>query len=124
MATLPILKLVSHSKQSVSLECAVPKIAPVTLLESALTEVLILKNLKLFGMKTYKKYRGEGVLWLTRHPMKDVCPACPDPVGERRTRAEGSLPVAQPFLAVLLHGSPVMGYTPTLIHTPAWPCYP
>src|SRR5258708_16385778 len=28
-------------------------------------------------MNTYKKHRGEGVLLLTRHPMKDVCPERP-----------------------------------------------
>jgi hypothetical protein len=38
-----------------------------TPLESALIEVLILKNLKLFRMNTYEKYRGEGVLLLTRN---------------------------------------------------------
>ena len=31
-----------------------------TPLESALIEVVILKNLKLFRMNTYKKHRGEG----------------------------------------------------------------
>jgi hypothetical protein len=25
---------------------------------------------------------GGGLLWLTRHPEKDVCPACPDLIGE------------------------------------------
>jgi len=105
MATLPILKLVSRSKQSASLERAVPKIAPVTPLKSALIEVLIPENLKLFGMNTYKKYREEGVLLLTRHPMKDVCP-------ERPTGAEGSLRGAQPVPAVLLHRSPNAGHAP------------
>jgi hypothetical protein len=99
MATLPILELVSHSKQSASLERAVPKIAPVTPLEYALIEVLIPGNLKLFRMNTYGKHRGEGVLLLNRHPMKDVCP-------ERPMGVEGSLLVAQPLLAVLFHRSP------------------
>ena len=56
--------------RSAALERAVPKIAPVSLLESALIEVLIPKNLKLFRMNTYKKYRGVGVLLLTTHPMR------------------------------------------------------
>jgi len=51
--------------------------APVTPLESALIEVLILKSFKFFRMNTYEKHRGEGVLLLTRHPMKDVCPERP-----------------------------------------------
>src|SRR5258708_3990768 len=46
-------------------------------LESTLTEVLILKGFKFFRMNTYEKHRGEGVLLLTRHPMKDVCPERP-----------------------------------------------
>src|SRR6266481_930093 len=46
-------------------------------LESTLTEVLILKSFKFFRMNTYEKHRGEGVLLLTRHPMKDVCPERP-----------------------------------------------
>jgi len=40
---------------------------PATSLESALIEVLILNSLKLFRMNTYEKYRGEGVLLLTRN---------------------------------------------------------
>jgi hypothetical protein len=75
-----------------------------TPLESALIQVLILNSLKLFRMNTYEKHRGEGVLLLTRHPTKDVCP-------ERPTGAEGSLRVAQQFLAVLLHQSPPTGRT-------------
>ena len=39
------------------LESAVPKNAPVTLLESALTKSLALKP---FRIRTYKKRRGEG----------------------------------------------------------------
>ncbi len=46
-------------------------------LESTLIEVLILKSFKFFRMNTYEKHRGEGVLLLTRHPMKDVCPERP-----------------------------------------------
>ncbi len=46
-------------------------IALVTPLESALMEVLISKNFKSFRINTYKKHRGEGVLWLTRHPTID-----------------------------------------------------
>jgi hypothetical protein len=41
------------------------------------------RTLTAFRMNTYEKHRGEGVLWLTRHPTKDVCP-------ERPSGAEGS----------------------------------
>src|SRR5258708_30409117 len=40
-------------------------------LESTLTEVLILKSFKFFRMNTYEKHRGEGVLLLTRFPMRE-----------------------------------------------------
>ena len=39
------------------------------------------RTLTAFRMNTYEKHRG-GLLWLTRHPEKDVCPACPDLIGE------------------------------------------
>jgi hypothetical protein len=94
------------------------------------------RTLTPFRMNTYEKYRGEGgaaslarsalrgVLLLTTHPMRmrilserseskdlssdpieDVCP-------ERPTGAEGSLRVAQPFLAVLFHQSPLTDHRP------------
>src|SRR5260370_23730539 len=40
-------------------------------LESTLIEVLILKSFKFFRMNTYEKYRGEGVLLLTRFRMRE-----------------------------------------------------
>jgi hypothetical protein len=43
-------------------------------------EVLIPENLKPFGINTYKKYGGEGILLLTRHPRKGVCPERPSGV--------------------------------------------
>ncbi len=42
---------------------------------------------KSFICNTYKKHGGWGVLWLTRNPMKDVCPVYPEP---RRERAFGA----------------------------------
>jgi hypothetical protein len=58
-------------------------------------------TLTTFRMNTYEKHRGEGVLLLTRHPMKDVCPACPDPVGERPSEARGLCrnPAGDPYQA-------------------------
>src|SRR6266850_45620 len=32
---------------------------------------------KSFRCNTYKKHRGRGVLWLTRHPVRGVCPERP-----------------------------------------------
>src|SRR5712664_4085090 len=32
---------------------------------------------KSFRCNTYKKHRGEGVLWLPRHPLRGVCPEPP-----------------------------------------------
>ncbi len=59
-------------------------------------------TLTFFRMNTYEKHRGVGVLLLTRHPAKDVCPAFPEPACARRRsrgervsrggRVEGSLP--------------------------------
>src|SRR5258706_951022 len=42
---------------------------------------------KSFRFHTYKKHGGRGVLWLTRNPMKDVCPVYHEP---RRERAFGA----------------------------------
>ncbi len=42
---------------------------------------------KSFECNTYKKHEGWGVLWLTRHAIKDVCPVYPEP---RRERAFGA----------------------------------
>src|SRR3989442_13773742 len=39
---------------------------------------------KSFRCNTYKKHRGEGLLWLTRHPVRGVCP-------ERRSEGRISL---------------------------------
>src|SRR6266481_9954545 len=91
-----------HGHLSFELTCPPspkPSFAPsllLTPLESALIQVFILGNLKLFRMNTYKKTRGVGVLLLTTHPMrmrilserseskdlsshptKDVCPERP-----------------------------------------------
>src|SRR5882724_2808823 len=48
---------------------------------------------KSFRCNTYKKHRGEGLLWLTRHPARGVCPvypACPELRREpRRERPSG-----------------------------------
>jgi hypothetical protein len=86
---------------------ALGKRLAVTYLESTLVEVLILNNFKPSRMNTYEKYRGEGVLLLTRHPMKDVCPACPDPVGERPSEARdlSRNPAGDPYQACLLRTS-------------------
>src|SRR6266481_7027105 len=65
-----------HGHLSFELTCPPspkPSFAPsllLTPLESALIQVFILGNLKLFRMNTYKKHRGEGVLLLTTHPMR------------------------------------------------------
>jgi hypothetical protein len=56
---------------------------PTTPLESALIEVLIPENLKLFGMNTYKKYRGGGGLIVNQIPDEGICP--------EEHRDEGSL---------------------------------
>src|ERR1700682_2916503 len=45
------------------------------------------RTLTTFRMNTYEKHRGVGLLWLTRHPVKDVCPVCPELLGERRSGA-------------------------------------
>ncbi len=34
-------------------------------------------TLTAFRINTYEKHRGRGVLWLTRHPTKVVCPRLP-----------------------------------------------
>jgi hypothetical protein len=65
LRTLP-----SPAKPVSSSQPTKPLNAPITPLESALTEVLIPGNLKLFGMNTYKKTRGEGILLLTTYPMR------------------------------------------------------
>src|SRR6266849_7078295 len=38
---------------------------------------------KSFRCNTYKKHRGWGVLWLTRHSVRGVCPVYPEPRRER-----------------------------------------
>jgi hypothetical protein len=48
------------------LECTLLRFSLVSPLESALIQVFILKNLKLFRMNTQEKHRGRGG-WLTRH---------------------------------------------------------
>src|SRR6202165_2528128 len=48
------------------------------------------RTLTAFRMNTYEKHRGVGRLWLTRHPVKHVCPACPQLLGERPSGGEGS----------------------------------
>ena len=52
--------------------------APITPLESALMQVLILNNLKLFRINTYEKHRGEGasfpILELSPSPLTTMLP--------------------------------------------------
>jgi hypothetical protein len=62
-------------------------IAPVTPLECALMEVFILKSLKFFRINTYEKHRGWGLLLLTRHPLKGVCPERPSGVKDLSSSA-------------------------------------
>jgi hypothetical protein len=64
--------------------------APITPLESALTEVLIPGNLKLFGMNTYKKTWGRGVLLLTTHPTRMLILPAPSLSGSERSESPAS----------------------------------
>jgi hypothetical protein len=55
------------------------------------------QDLKPFRMCIYEKTRGEGVLLLTRHPMKGVCPERPSGAKDLATNptTEGSGPVGK-----------------------------
>ena len=51
------------------------------------------RTLTPFRMNTYEKHRGGvGLLWSTRHPMKDVSPACPELLGEPHRAAIDPVP--------------------------------
>src|SRR6266403_2367383 len=52
----------SFARTPAPIQSAVPQNGSITPLESALIEVLILGNLKLFRMNTYAKHGGEGHL--------------------------------------------------------------
>src|SRR5882672_5159453 len=49
---------------------------------------------KSFRFRTYKKQGGWGVLWLTRHATKHVCPVYPEP---RRERSLGARDLSSAF---------------------------
>jgi hypothetical protein len=78
------------------LESALPQNVPVTLLESALTN---LKDLKPFRIRTYKK-RGEGGKLLTRNPKKDFYPD-----GASRPRDLSYYPMVEGCLSRATNGS-------------------
>jgi hypothetical protein len=84
---------------------------PLSLLVATLMGPLVsVANKRLIEMlnplnATLTKNRGVGVLLLTRNPKKDLYP-------ERHSGAEGSLLVAQPFLAVRFHLSPLTKRSP------------
>src|SRR6267142_203139 len=46
---------------------------------------------KSFRCNTYKKHRGEGLLWLTRHPVRGVCPVYLEPRRELGIKVRGFL---------------------------------
>src|SRR6266849_9255641 len=75
-----------------------------TPLESALIQVFILRNLKLFRMNTYKKHRGEGVLLLTRLPNSVDQPSYPPRTPKSLAR-------------IINHRSPVPSPSPCLTHS-------
>jgi len=78
------------------LQSADPRNLSVTLAESALPNLLDLKS---FIIRTSKKMRESRVLLLTRHPMKDVCSACPERSrGEQPSGVEGFLSNPMPIL--------------------------
>jgi len=102
--------LITSHQSLTPLESADPQNVALTLAESALPNLLDLKS---FTIRTSKKIVGILVLWLTRHPMKDVC-------SERPSGVEGSLSNPMPiflsapltmqqWLSILLH--PATGTT-------------
>jgi hypothetical protein len=81
----------THPKHLISSRHTVPIISPTNYLESALIEVLIPENLKLFRMNTYRKYRGVGVLLLTRFPTRESVLLALSDFGEGRSIATKDL---------------------------------